>query len=77
MLTRLEAFLTRPKVLWVLFALLVIETLAFGVIMRVWEFMIIDEMSDPQAILKHVNAMTDLQRSVHAWMTATLDVAYR
>ena len=68
--------LTQAKVLWVLFALLVLETLGFVVIMLVWDFHVIDEMSDPVKIKAHIAAMSETQRDVHAVMTATLDVAY-
>ncbi|MEM7329833.1 MAG: hypothetical protein AAF437_13905 [Pseudomonadota bacterium] len=68
--------MTQKRTLWILFGLFVLETIGFGIIMRIWDFAIIDEMSDPQKISAHIAAMTEQQRSVHAWMTATLDVAY-
>lgn len=70
------AFLTKPTTLWILFVLFVLETIGFGLIMRHWDFTVIDEMSDPEKVRAHIAAMSDLQRSVHAWTTATLDVAY-
>lgn len=69
-------FLTRPATLWVLFALFIFETLSFGVVMALWDFAIIDEMSDPEKIRRHIAEMSHGQRVAHAWMTATLDVAY-
>lgn len=69
-------FLTTPKTLWLLFALFLAQTASFGVVMQIWDFEIIDEMSDPEKIRQHIQAMSTTQRSVHAWMTATLDVAY-
>ena len=68
--------LTRPTTLWLLFALFIVETAGFGAIMAIWEFQIIDEMSDPAAIRDHIAAMSETQKTAHAWMTATLDVAY-
>ncbi|MEL7030926.1 MAG: hypothetical protein AAGK80_01530 [Pseudomonadota bacterium] len=68
--------ITQTRVLWILFGLFVVETIGFGIIMRVWDFAIIDEMSDPDKISAHIGAMSETQRGVHAWMTATLDVAY-
>lgn len=50
--------------------------LGFGFVMHIWQFGIIDEMSDPEAILAHLNQMSPSQKTVHAWMTATLDVAF-
>lgn len=68
--------LTSTRVLWVLFTLFVLETLAFGGVMAVWDFHIIDEMSDPTQIKAHIEAMSGMQCRVHAVMTGTLDVAY-
>ena len=51
-------------------------TTAFGVIMHIWQFTIIDEISNPDQIKVHIDAMTSTQRHVHAWMTATLDIVY-
>jgi len=69
-------FITKPVTLWCLFGLFILETLGFGVIMAIWDFTIIDEMSDPEKIRLHIGEMSDTQRAVHAWMTATLDVVY-
>ncbi|WP_124916938.1 hypothetical protein [Alteromonas flava] len=44
--------------------------------MYVEQFQIIDEMFIPAEILAHINAMTERQKNVHIWLTATLDVAY-
>ncbi|MEM7637806.1 MAG: hypothetical protein AAF269_01990 [Pseudomonadota bacterium] len=68
--------LTQPRTLWILFILFVLETIGFGVVMWIWDFHIIDEMSHPESISAHIAAMSETQRVVHAWMTATLDVAY-
>lgn len=70
------SFLTQPRTLWVLFALFVVETIAFVAIMQIWGFVIIDEISDPVSVQHHIDAMSATQRTVHAWMTATLDVLY-
>lgn len=69
-------FLMKSSTLWILFGLFVAETLCFGVIMRIWDFTIIDEMSNPEKISAHIAEMSEVQRLAHAWMTATLDVAY-
>ena len=68
--------LQSTKTLWFLFALLVLETLGFLVIMHVWDFHIIDEMSDPGKIIQYIEKMSETQRYVHAVTTATLDVVY-
>lgn len=69
-------YLSRSKTIWATFALTIVLTLSFGVVMRIWDFGIIDEMYNAEKISAHISAMTETQRSVHAWMTATLDVAY-
>ncbi len=68
--------LTKTKTLWFLFWATLAMTAAFGLIMQIWQFEIIDEMSEPDQIRAHVAAFTATQKTVHAWMTATLDVAY-
>ncbi|MEM1381039.1 MAG: hypothetical protein AAGH41_10490 [Pseudomonadota bacterium] len=62
--------------LWALFGLVVAQSLGFVLIMVIWDFQIIDEMRDPEVIRTHINAITDVQRSVHVWTTSTLDVTY-
>ena len=44
--------------------------------MQIWGFVVIDEISDPISVQHHIDAMSAAQRTVHAWMTATLDVLY-
>jgi len=73
---RLFEFLQRRKTLWINFWATFIMTLIFGLIMQIWGFEIIDEMYDAATIIAHIDAMTPTQRTVHSWMTATLDVAY-
>ncbi len=70
------SLLTKPATLWVLFFLFAAETAGFAAIMAHWDFLLIDEMSDPAAIRQHLAEMSSTQRTVHAWTTATLDVAY-
>lgn len=68
--------LTKPLTLWILFGLFILQTIGFVVIMAVWDFEVIDEMSDPEKVRSHIAELSALQKSVHAWTTATLDVAY-
>lgn len=68
--------LTSTPTLWFLFWSTLAMTVTFALIMQVWQFEIIDEMHDPAKIRDHVAGFSDTQKSVHAWMTATLDVAY-
>jgi len=72
----MKKFLTKPTTLWILFGLFILETIGFVAIMAIWDFEVIDEISDPEKVRQHIAEMSAAQRSVHAWMTATLDVAY-
>ncbi len=72
----MKNWLTRSSTLWILFAAFVLISLAFGVVMMTWEFVMIDEMSNPEAIRTHLASMTQEQKNVHLWTTATLDVLY-
>ncbi len=69
-------FLTRSKTLWITFSLTLCLTLAFGVVISLGGFGLIDEMFVAQEVREHIAAMTPGQRSTHAWVTGTLDVAY-
>ncbi|MEL7490958.1 MAG: hypothetical protein AAGJ73_09565 [Pseudomonadota bacterium] len=73
---RIRNFLKRDATLWSSFIATVVMTVGFVAIMRIWDFEIIDEMWNRQAIIDHVRNMTATQRAVHAWTTGTLDVAY-
>ena len=68
--------ITQSATLWVLFVLFIAQSIGFAIFMSIWDFAIIDEMSDPEKVRAHIEAMSGVQRHVHAWMTATLDVAY-
>ncbi len=72
----MQTFLTQSKTLWTAFAAFVLMTLGFAAIMAIWDFVLIDEMSDPAVIRAHLAEMTATQKSVHMWTTATLDVLY-
>lgn len=71
-----QDWFTNTKTLWALFWTTLALTLTFAVIMQIWQFELIDEMSDPEQIRAHVAGFSDTQKLVHAWMTATIDVAY-
>lgn len=72
----MQDLLTRPKILWLLFGATLAMTIAFGLIMWIWQFELIDEMHQPARIKAHLALLTPTQKYVHAWTTATLDVAY-
>lgn len=68
--------LSEARTLWLTFALSVVLTLSFAVVMQLWAFQLIDRLSDPDEIGRHINAMTGEQKRVHIWVTATMDVVY-
>ena len=72
----MTSFLTKPLTLWILFGFFILQTIGFAVIMFVWDFQVIDEISDPEKVRQHIAGMSAAQKNVHAWTTATLDVAY-
>lgn len=76
MLINMLNFLAKPKILWFTFAAVVVLSVGFALVTRHWNFGIIDEMYVAEEIRHHIAAMSAKQRLVHAWMTATLDVAY-
>ncbi|MEM6535815.1 MAG: hypothetical protein AAF613_09270 [Pseudomonadota bacterium] len=51
-------------------------TAGFGLVMRHWQFELIDTLSDPAEIRDHIAVLTQVQKQVHIWVTATMDVAY-
>ena len=67
---------TSRRGLWTTFAVFAALSVVFGVVMALFDFAIIDEMWEPAAILAHVEAMSPAQRTAHAWLTGTVDVAY-
>lgn len=69
-------FLTKPITLWILFGLFILQSIGFVAIMAIWDFSVIDEISDPALVRQYIAEMSALQRSVHVWTTATLDVVY-
>lgn len=69
-------FLATPIVLRRLFFLNVALMVAFWMVMKIWDFTLIDEMFKPSEIRSHVEEMSTTQRKVHIWTTATLDVAF-
>lgn len=69
-------FLTQKNTLWLLLAITLITTVSFGVVMHIWDFLLIDEMYDAEQISAHISALSAEQKQVHIWTTATLDVLY-
>lgn len=71
-----EIWLTRPRWLWLLFSCTVLLTLCFPLIANHWELAFLDALSSPVEVRAQLMALSSSQRTVHAWSTGTLDVAY-
>lgn len=74
--SEVKRLVTNPRMLWMTGIAYLCITVLFAVVMAVWDFVLIDEMYISEAILSHIDALSDLQKRVHIITTATLDVAY-
>jgi hypothetical protein len=68
--------LTRPATLWVLFAATVVLTALFPFVSAHFDIILIDGISSPQSTREIIAGFSPGQRTAHAWITGTLDVAY-
>ena len=68
--------LAETRSLWIAFVATILITIAFPVTASIWGLSFIDALSDPTEVRQAIAGMTPDQRIVHAWITATLDVAY-
>ena len=69
-------FLARPGTLWLLFGATVLITLAFPPVAGNWGLTLLDGVASPEQVRELIAGMTPEQRTAHAWITGTLDVAY-
>lgn len=69
-------FLTKTRTLCTLGILMALCLLSFLSVMLLYDFQIIDEMYNPDAVREHIQGMTPKQRHVHILLTATLDVLF-
>ncbi|MEM9623528.1 MAG: hypothetical protein AAF993_17925 [Pseudomonadota bacterium] len=68
--------LAQSRTLWLAFVATVLITVAFPLAAGLWGLSFVDALSDPAEVRQAIAAMTSKQRVAHAWLTATLDVAY-
>lgn len=50
--------------------------MCFVVVMRLWDFQVIDEVFERQQIIDRIAALSPQQIRVHLWVTTTLDAAF-
>ena len=70
------AKLGEPRTLWISFLATALMTVAFQIVARSFNLPLLDALSDPPLTRSTIETMTSTQRTLHAWMTGTLDVAY-
>ena len=68
--------LSSTVTLWTLGLLFVLMTIGFGVWTNAFGLETLDRWADPEKVRSMVEAMSEVQREAHWWMTATLDSAY-
>ena len=69
-------FLTRSSVLWSLFGLQILIWIGFVLIMSTYDFVLIDEMWDLEAIRAYIGELSHEQKRAHIWTTASLEVLF-
>jgi hypothetical protein len=69
-------FITRTPVLWALFVLMVVLTLAFGALAPMVGGQFLDMASQPADTRAVFDAMTPGERNAHFWITVLMDTAY-
>ena len=69
-------FLAKTQTLWIAFVTTLLITFAFPVVAGMWGIAFIDALSDPEEVRQAIASMSAEQKTAHAWITATLDVAY-
>ena len=72
----MKSFLTKSSALWVMAILMIGCIFGFWYVMRTFDFLLIDEIWDPDQVRAHIANLSEKQRQVHIWTTATLDVAF-
>lgn len=68
--------LSRTSTIWISGLLFLGLTIAFGIVIRIYDLHIIDEIADPDAVRAVIASMTPEQRSAHFYMTLILDMPY-
>lgn len=68
--------LAETQTLWISFVATILLTAAFQVLIAMFDLILLDGISDPEQARAAIASMSEHQRTVHVWMTGTLDVAY-
>jgi hypothetical protein len=70
------AKLADTRTLWISFVSTLVITATFQIVIAPSDLVLLDPLSDPDQVRLAIAGMSDQQRILHAWITATLDVAY-
>ena len=73
---RIVERLSHTGTLWITFITTILLTFMFQIAINLWGLTLIDGISDPEQTRLAIASMTSEQHIIHAWITATLDVAY-
>lgn len=75
-LNSMASFLTGTRTLWFLFAATLVLSCSFPLATRYWQLTLLDGIASPADARSLLEGFTPHQKMIHAWITATLDVAY-
>jgi len=70
------SFLAETRTLWFFFAATLVITCLFPLVGSHWQLTLLDGISSPAEARSVLEELTPHQKKIHAWITATLDVAY-
>ena len=68
--------LSQRRSLWIALTCTLLLAFAFPVSQALLDILLLDPLSDPEQVRTAIGAMSTDQRHAHAWITATLDVAF-
>ncbi|MBW2446352.1 MAG: hypothetical protein JRG83_10535 [Deltaproteobacteria bacterium] len=68
--------LAGTRTLWFLFAATLALSCSFPLVASYWQLTLLDGITSPADARSLLDSFTPHQKMIHAWITATLDVAY-
>ena len=72
----LQDTLSNTRTLWLSFGVTIALLIAIRVAAQIWNLTLLDEICDPSKARIAISSMSPDQNITHAWITATLDVAF-
>ena len=71
-----SSWITKTTNLWLLLIATLLMAMTFPYVAAQWDLTLLDAVSSPAEVRQIIGEMSSQQRSAHAWITATLDVAF-